>query len=80
LAQQVNVPPTTKGVIVTDVDPGSAAAGSGIGQGDVITGVDRKPVAGVQDFTQLINGAQGKSVLVTVNHGGFTRFLVVPAK
>jgi serine protease Do len=80
LAQQVNVPPTTKGVIVTDVDQGSAAAGSGIVQGDVITGVDRKPVAAVQDFTRLINGAQGKSVLVTVNHGGFTRFLVVPAK
>jgi Do/DeqQ family serine protease len=80
IAQQVNVPPTTKGVVVTDVDQGSAAAESGIGQGDVITGVDRKPVASVQDFTRLMNQAQGKSVLVTVNHGGFTRFLVVPAK
>jgi serine protease Do len=80
LAQQVNVPPTTKGVVVTDVDQGSPAAESGIGQGDVITGVDRKPVTSVQDFTRLINAAQGKSVLVTVNHGGFTRFLVVPAK
>jgi serine protease Do len=80
LAQQVNVPPTTKGVIVSDVDQGSAAAESGIGQGDVITGVDRKPVTTVQDFTRLMNAAQGKSVLVTVNHGGFTRFLVVPAK
>lgn len=80
LAQQVNVPPTTKGVIVTDVDQGSAAAESGIGQGDVITGVDRKPVATVQDFTRVMNQAQGRNVLVTVNHGGFTRFLVVPAK
>jgi S1-C subfamily serine protease len=80
IAQQVQVPPTTKGVVVTDVDQGSAAAESGIGQGDVITGVDRKPVASVQDFTRLMNQAQGKSVLVTVNHGGFTRFLVVPSK
>jgi Do/DeqQ family serine protease len=79
IAQQVNVPPSTRGVVVTDVDAGSAAADSGIGQGDVITGIDRKPVTNVADFTRLMNQAQG-NVLLTVNHGGFTRFLVVPAK
>ncbi len=80
VAQQVNVSPSTHGVVVSDVDQGSAAAESGIGQGDVITGVDRKPVNNVGDFTRLMNAANGKSVLVTVNHGGQTRFLVVPAK
>ena len=80
LAQQVNVPATTKGVIVSDIDQGSTAAESGVGQGDVITGVDRKPVSSVGEFTRLMNASQGKSVLVTVNHGGQTRFLVVPAK
>ena len=65
---------------MSDVDQGSAAADSGIGQGDVITGVDRKPVSSVQEFTRAMNAAQGKSVLVTVNHGGLTRFLVVAAK
>ena len=80
LAQQVNVPASTHGVVVDDVDQGSPAADSGITQGDVITGVDRKPVSNVQDFLRLINQAQNKSVLVTVNRGGQTAFLVVAAK
>ncbi len=80
IAQQINVSPNTHGVVVSDLDQSSAASESGIGQGDVITGVDRKPVSSVQDFTRLMNGANGKSVLVTVNHGGQTRFVVVPAK
>jgi serine protease Do len=80
LANQVGVPASVRGVVVDDIDQGGPAAESGIGQGDVITSVDRKPVSSVQDFTRLMNAAQGKSVLVTVNHGGQTRFLVVPAK
>ena len=80
IAQQVGISPNTRGVVVTDVDQGSAAAESGIGQGDVITGVDRKPVSTVGDFTRLMREANSKSALLTVNHGGQTRFLVVPAK
>jgi serine protease Do len=80
IAQQVGISPNTRGVVVNDVDQGSAAAESGIGQGDVITGVDRKPVNTVSDFTRLMREANGKSALLTVNHGGQTRFLVVPAK
>ncbi|MBV9081634.1 MAG: PDZ domain-containing protein, partial [Acidobacteriaceae bacterium] len=77
IADQINAPKNAHGVVVTDVDPGSSAADSGVGQGDIITGVDRKPVGAVQDFKRLMNAAQGKSVLVTVNRGGQTAFLVV---
>ncbi len=79
IAQQIHAPSNIHGVVVNDVDQSSTAADSGIGQGDVITSVDRKPVNSVQDFKRLMNEAQGKSALVTVNRGGQTAFIVVAA-
>jgi len=79
IAQQIHASPNLHGVVVDDVDQGSSAADSGIGQGDVITSVNRKPVNSVADFKRLMNEANGKSALVTVNRGGQTAFLVVPA-
>ncbi len=80
LAQQVNAPPNTHGVVVDDVDQSTPAASAQIGQGTIITSVDRKPVNNVADFKRLMNQAQGKSVLLTVINGGQTGFTVVPAK
>jgi serine protease Do len=81
LAQQVQVPPGTKGVVVDDIDQASSAAGVvALGRGSVIVAVDRHPVNSVQDFQRLVNQAQGKSVLLTVNNGGQTSFTVLPAK
>jgi Do/DeqQ family serine protease len=79
IAQQIHANPNVHGVVVDDVDQGSATADSGIGQGDVITGVNGKPVNSVSDFKRLMGEAQGKAVRVTVNRGGQTLFLVVPA-
>jgi Do/DeqQ family serine protease len=77
LAQQINVPPTTKGVVVDDVDQSSPAADAPLGRGTVIMQVDRHPVTNVQDFKRLMNAAQGKAVLLTINQGGTTAFTVV---
>ena len=79
LAQQVGVPPTTKGVVVSAVDADSPAADS-VGRGSIIIAVDRKPVANVQDFKRLVSQAQGKSILLTVNNGGSTGFVVIQPK
>ena len=80
LAQQLNLSANVHGVVVDTVDQGSSAADTGITQGDVITSVDRKPVSNVQEFVRLMQQANGKAVLVTVNRGGQSAFLVVPAK
>ncbi len=81
LAQQINVPPMTKGVVVSDVDASSPAADStGLGRGVVIMAVNRQPVTNVGDFKRLMNEAKGKSVLLTVNAGGQTAFTVVQAQ
>ena len=81
IAQQLNVPASTKGVVVDDVDPSSSAADAqGLGKGVVIIAVDRHPVSNVSEFRRLMNEAKGKSVLLTVNAGGQTAFTVVPAQ
>jgi Do/DeqQ family serine protease len=77
LAQQIGVPPTTKGVVVSDVDQSSPAADAPLGRGTVIMQVDRHPVSNVQEFKRLMNQAQGKPVLLTINQGGTTAFTVV---
>ncbi|HEY6990028.1 MAG TPA: PDZ domain-containing protein, partial [Bryobacteraceae bacterium] len=70
----------TKGVVVTGVDPDSTAADAGIGRGTVIVAVERHSVASVSDFKRLMAQAQNQPVLLTVNNGGATGFVVVQSK
>ena len=81
IAQQINVPATTKGVVVDDIDQGSVAAdAASLGKGAVIIAVNRQPISNTSDFKRLMNEAKGKSVLLTVNIGGQTGFTVVQAQ
>jgi serine protease Do len=78
-ARQLQLSPTTKGVVVTEVDVASTAYEAGLRRGDVIQSVNRKPVASVRDFETAVS--RGGSVLLLINRGGATRFVVVePAK
>jgi hypothetical protein len=42
--------------------------------------VDRHPVTSVGEFKRLMSAANGKPVLLTVNNGGSTGFVVVQPK
>jgi serine protease Do len=77
LAQQVGVPTTMHGVVVDEVDESSPAADAGIGRGFVILAVNRQPVSNASDFKRLMNQANGKPVMLTVNQGGQNGFIVV---
>jgi serine protease Do len=76
LAQQVNAPAGTKGVVVDSVDENSPAADS-VARGTVIVAVDRKPVTSAADFKRLMSEAAGKSVMLTIRQGGANFFVVV---
>jgi serine protease Do len=66
------------GVVVTAVEPGSAADEAGIRRGDVILEVDRKPVRGVEDYRKAIGGSRkGRGVLFLVRRGESTLFLAL---
>src|SRR5579863_8046108 len=77
IAQQLNLPTGTQGVVVTDVDPSSPAATTGLSRGDVIQEVNHKPVHNVEEYNQAISNSGKKPVLLLFNHGGRTNFIVV---
>jgi len=72
--QQLGLPANTKGVVVTDIDPSSPVADSGLRQGDVIQEVNHQPVTNVTDFDRAVRKA-GKDPLLLVNRQGSTLFI-----
>ncbi len=69
------------GVVVTEVDPKSAAAERGFKEGDVILEVAGKSVASPGEVREAINAARTdnkNSVLIRVRSGGSSRFVAVP--
>jgi serine protease Do len=77
IAQQLNLPSDTHGVVVTDVDQSSAAAEAGLQRGDVIQEVNRQPVESVDQYNRAVKAANGQEVLLLVNHGGVTHYLAI---
>ena len=77
LAQQLGLPSALTGVVVTGVDPSSAAAAAGIQHGDVIEEVDRKPVHNVEEYQRAVAGKANQPVLLLLSRGGATLFVVV---
>jgi len=76
-ASQLGLPQATTGVVVTQIDPSSEAAGSGLQRGDVIQEVNRKPVHNVQDFRNALHGSAGDQTLLLVNRQGNSLYLAV---
>src|SRR5207253_5155649 len=72
--------PVERGVIVTDVEDNSIAAGQDIRREDVITEVDGKPVTNVQSFREALNKADpGRGVLLYLDRKGTKTFAVLKA-
>jgi len=73
-AHQLGLPASTKGVVVTGIDPSSPKADSGLREGDVIQEVNHKPVRNVAEFKQAMQKAANANLLL-VNRGGTTLFI-----
>jgi len=69
------------GVVVTEVDPKSAAAERGFKEGDVILEVAGKNVTSAGDVREAIDAARTdnkNSILMRVKSGGSSRFVAIP--
>jgi serine protease Do len=65
-----------QGMVVTGLDPRSAAARAGLRPGDVLLEVDRKPVMTPKQLQDAYTKAKG-NVLLLVNRRGSTVYVVV---
>ena len=68
-AKEVGVSPETKGVVVTKVDPSSAAAEAGLQRGDVIQEVNRHAVNNTSEFERALSSNKDKPLFLVDRHG-----------
>ena len=66
-----------EGVVVTEVEEGSPAAGNGLQAGDVVTAVNRIRVRSVEEFSKAASSADG-ALALNIVRGSARIFLVLP--
>jgi serine protease Do len=74
---QLNLPPTVKGAVVTNVDQDSPAYEAGLRPGDVIQEINRKPVQSADEAVKFTENMKDKNILLKVWSKGGSRFIVV---
>jgi serine protease Do len=80
VANQLNLPPNTKGAVVTEVQSGSPAEQAGIQSGDVIVGVGTRAVDGPAQAASAIRAAEShgdKAIALRIIHDGQSAFVAV---
>jgi serine protease Do len=77
LRRQLGLTPRTTGVVVIGVEPGSPAAEAGLRPGDVIQEVNGRAVENASEFERSMRQAGREAILLLVNRGGNTLFVVV---
>jgi serine protease Do len=78
LRQHFNLP-GVKGVVIVDLDPEGAAADAGLRPGDVISEIDRKPIANTTQVEKALAGG-GDSLLFLVRRGESSLYVAVTRK
>ena len=76
LAEQFELPAETKGVIVTEVEPGSPAAEAGLQPGDLINEVNRTATPSLEAYRQATAKLQGNALVRT--HRGYVVVKAAP--
>jgi serine protease Do len=72
IAQTLSLPPASRGLIITAIDPNSDAASKGLRRGDLIISVNRQPVTSAAQVTAAVDTARraGRtSVLLLIKRG-----------
>ena len=76
MRRQLNLPNDVEGLVITDVESGSAAERAGLQTGDVIEEVNRQPVHSLRDATSQLRGKTG-SVLMRAWSNGASHYVAL---
>ncbi|MCK6551213.1 DegQ family serine endoprotease [Myxococcota bacterium] len=71
LRARARVPERVRGVIVTSVEPGSAAEESGVQEGDVVVAINRREVRAVGDVAKLVDKGAKEALLRIWRQGSY---------
>jgi serine protease Do len=78
-ARELQLPPSTTGVVVTELVTGGPAEQAGVMRGDLILEVNRQPVAKPNDLVALVGKLKdGEMALLRVRRGQVTAYVAVP--
>ncbi|SMC26935.1 serine protease Do [Desulfacinum hydrothermale DSM 13146] len=70
-----------RGVIITEVEPGSPAAEARLRPGDLIKEVNRKKIQNLRDYNQALKkGKKKRSLLLLIKRGDHTFYVVLQAQ
>lgn len=75
--RQFNVPDVVEGVLVTEVDPESAAYDKGLRPGSVILEINKRAVRSVSEATGALRRSEGRVLLRVWGTNNVVRFIVI---
>jgi serine protease Do len=75
--QQLHLSDEAHGLVVSQVDPSSAAADAGIREGDVVEEINHQPVTTVSEFEKAMRSSGGKAILLRVSREGTGLYLAI---
>ena len=70
IKRQLDLPSSTTGIVINDVQPGSRAQEAGLQRGDVIEEINRKPATSVDEFKSTVQRAGNDAILLLVMRPG----------
>ncbi len=80
LAKKLKIPDKIKGVIISDIDEESVAAGI-LAQGDVIQEINRRKVSDIKSYRDIVSRIKkDESVLLLIFRGGSSLFITLSQK
>jgi len=75
--QQLRLGDEAQGVVVSQVDPNSAAADAGIRAGDLVAEVNHQSVTSVSEFEQAMRNTQTKAILLRIVREGTGLYVAI---
>ena len=74
---EINLPARIKGVVITAIEPDSAAARQGLREGDIVLELNRRPIANADEAIRLSEEIEGPKVMLLIWRDGRSRYLVI---